>query len=168
MNKKRIAAAVLLVALAGCAKNVAQVAAQEPGKDTPCSLDGMLLKDFPGPKAQIQYAEGRPDFFCDLVELFAVTLDPEQKRAVAGMFVSDMGKTNWEHPEGHWIDARSALYVVGSKKHGSMGPTFGSFALMADAEAFVRKEGGSILRFEEVTPEVVNRVSMVTHDDKLH
>jgi copper chaperone NosL len=35
----------------------------QPGGDTACALDGMILRDFAGPKAQILYAEGKPDFF---------------------------------------------------------------------------------------------------------
>ncbi|RZI42770.1 nitrous oxide reductase accessory protein NosL [Herbaspirillum sp. HC18] len=168
MKKRQIAALVLLAALAACGKEAAQVVAKEPGSETACALDGMVLKDFPGPKAQIHYAEGKPEFFCDLTELFATLLAPEQKRPVAGMFVQDMGKTSWERPEGNWIDAKSALYVVGSKKHGSMGPTFGSFAVMQDAEAFVQKEGGKILRFEQITPEMVNVHAGSAHDNKMN
>lgn len=59
-------------------------------------------------------------------------------------------------PRGHWIDARSAFYVAGSKKPGSMGPTFGAFSTLADAEAFARKEGGTVRRFEQITLEMVN------------
>ncbi|GAA5239840.1 hypothetical protein BMMON2_26620 [Burkholderia mallei] len=39
-------------------------------------LDGMSLKDYPGPKAQIVYADGEPDFFCDTLGLFSVYLRP--------------------------------------------------------------------------------------------
>jgi copper chaperone NosL len=168
MKLKHIAGLVLFVALAGCGKDAAQVAAKEPGADTACSLDGMVLKDYPGPKAQIQYAEGAPDYFCDLMELFGTVLTPEQRRPVAGIFVQDVGKTSWEKPEGHWIDAKTALYVVGSKKAGSMGPTFGAFSSVADAEAFVQKEGGKVLRFEQITPEMVNLHTGGSHDNKMH
>jgi copper chaperone NosL len=146
----------LVVLLGACSQAVPKVVAEEPTSDTTCVLDGMLLKDYPGPKAQIHYVEGKPEFFCDLMELFTVTLLPEQKRAVAAMFVQDMGKTDWDHPSANWIDAKTAIYVVGSKKTGSMGPTFGSFSSMQDAEAFVKKEGGRIMRFEQITPEMAN------------
>jgi copper chaperone NosL len=150
--------------LGACSRTVLPTTALEPADDTACALDGMLLKDFPGPKAQILYAEGKPDFFCDLMDLFATVLAPEQKRHVAAMFVQDMGKTDWDHPQGNWIDAKTALYVVGSKKAGSMGPTFGSFSDRQDAEAFMNKEGGRIVRFDEITPGLV-RVSMhAAHD----
>ena len=159
---------VLLASLAACGKTVQQAMPLEPDAGTACSLDGMVLKDYPGPKAQIHYAEGAPEFFCDLMELFATLLEPEQKRAVSGIFVQDMGKTSWEKPEQNWIDAKSAVFVAGSKKAGSMGPTFGSFASLQDAEEFVKKEGGKIVRFEQVTLDMVNMQPGAAHDGKMH
>lgn len=171
--KKWAGGIALLAALGACSNAVQKVIAQEPADDTACSLDGMMLKDFAGPKAQVHYTEGKPDFFCDLPELFGVLLAPEHKRAVAGVFVQDMGKSDWEHPRGNWIDAKSAIYVVGSRKHGSMGPTFGSFSNVQDAEAFVTKEGGKVLRFDQITIDMVGMTGMNnmhdgSHDNQMH
>lgn len=153
---KRAGLALAVALLAACSDAAIKAAAQEPGADTACALDGMVLNDFPGSKAQIQYAEGKPDYFCDLMELFAMLLQPENKRAVAGVFVQDMGKADWANPVGHWILAKDALYVVGSKKQGSMGPTFGAFASAEDAAAFARKEGGKVLPFNQITAEMLD------------
>lgn len=157
-------AVALLLLLAACSQAVPKALAEEPGADTACVLDGMLLKDFAGPKAQIHYAEGKPEFFCDLMELFSALRAPEQKRAALAVYVQDMGKTDWDHPAGHWIAAKSAIYVAGSAKRGSMGPTFGSFSSMEDALAFVKKEGGNVLRFEDVSKEMASIDGGVMHD----
>jgi len=147
--------ALLLALLAGCEQAQQKAAAPlEITRDTACSLDGMLLADYPGPKAQIHYTQGNPDFFCDTVEMFSVYLQPEQQKRVVAVFVQDMGKAPWEAPAGNWIDARSAFYVIGSKKRGSMGPTFASFSEEAAARGFAEKEGGRVLRFAEVTPDM--------------
>ena len=148
MKWAALAAAALL---AGCSQAVLNASAQEPQADTACALDGMVLKDFPGPKAQVHYSEGKADYYCDLMELFAAVLKPEHKRQVAGIFVQDMGKADWAKPEGHWIAAKGALFVVGSKRRGSMGPTFGSFARTEDAVAFAKQEGGRVVNFDQVT-----------------
>lgn len=153
-----------LLLLGACSRNIGPTMAIEPADDTACALDGMLLKDFPGPKAQIQYAQGKPDFFCDLMDLFSTLLMPEQKRRVAAVFVQDMGKTGWDHPQGHWIDAKTAIYVAGSRKTGSMGATFGSFSNMHDAEAFIAREGGRIVRFDQITPALVNKSMHAARD----
>lgn len=150
-GRARLAGIAAILLLAACSPAIQQALAQEPSADTACALDGMVLQDFPGPKAQIQYGEGKPDFYCDLMELFAVVLAPEQKRAVAGLFVQDMGKADWEHPQGHWIAAKSASYVVGSRKSGSMGPTLASFSTAQEATAFAKAEGGKVLPFEQIT-----------------
>jgi copper chaperone NosL len=166
MKSKWMIAAAAVALLGGCGHTAQKLAAQEPTPDTACALDGMVLKDFAGPKAQVHYTEGQPDFFCDLTELFGVVLAPEHKRAVAAIFVQDMGKTEWEHPQANWIDAKSAVYVVGSRKRGSMGPTFGSFSSTEGAEAFIKKEGGRIVRFEQVTPDMV-KIGSVARDDMM-
>ena len=123
--------------------------------NTPCALDGMLLAEFPGPKGQIVYDQGPPDFFCDTVELVSTLLAPEQQRRVVGAYTQDMAQTSWDRPQGHWIDAKQAWYVAGSRRTGSMGPTLATFARQADAEAFVRDSGGKVLRFAEITPAMV-------------
>jgi copper chaperone NosL len=152
---RRLTCLALLAVLAACSHTPPRAHPLEPDADTACALDGMVLKDFVGPKAQIHYTEGKPDFFCNLTELFDVVLASESRRAVAALFVQDMGKTDWDHPQAHWIDARTAYYVVGSRKPGSMGPTFGAFANASDADAFVAREGGKVLRFGQITAAVV-------------
>ena len=161
---KLLGGLVLLSVLVACNRELRQAVAREPGSDTACVLDGMLLTEFPGPKGQVHYAEGEPDFFCDLIELFTALLVPEQKRLIAAVFVQDMGKTDWVHPVGNWIDARTAFYVTGSRKRGSMGPTFASFSSRQDAEKFQKEEGGNVLPFGQITPAMAGLSSGVAND----
>lgn len=129
----------------------------EIDRATSCALDGMLLADYPGPKAQIHRVGAKtPEFYCDTVELFATLLRPEQVHAVAAAYVQDMGRADWERPQGQWIDARQALYVRGSKRRGSMGPTLASFANEADAQRFIAQWGGTLLRYADIKPEMVD------------
>lgn len=130
-------------------------------------LDGMSLKDYPGPKAQIVYADGEPDFFCDTLGLFSVYLRPEHDRKVRALYVQDMGATDWQHPVGHWIDAKRAIYVIGSKKPSAMGRTFASFAREADAARFAKAEGGKLYRFGEITPEMAATDGGVVKDQTM-
>ncbi|WP_217126300.1 nitrous oxide reductase accessory protein NosL [Hydrogenophilus thiooxidans] len=132
-----------------------------------CVLDGMYLADFPGPKGQLIFADGRVAWFCDTVELLHTLLAQETVKSIAGAFVQDMAKADWERPRGQWIEARSAFYVFGSSRLGSMGPTAVSFANRADAEAFARKYGGAVKTFAEVTAEDVRLDGAALHDDKM-
>lgn len=157
---------VVLLALAACGQQQRE-GPIELAADSVCVLDGMLLMDYPGPKAQIQYADGKTDFFCDTVEMFAMVLRPEQQRKIRAVYTQDMGKEEWRQPRGSWIDARSAFYVIGSKVRGSMGPTFASFARVEDADAFAKKHEGKVLRFEEVTPDMADLRGGATHDQRM-
>lgn len=160
----------LVAALAACSRagDAADTAALEIDRGTTCELDGMLLADYPGPKGQIHYeGAARPEFFCDTVELLSMLLKPEQVRRVRIAYVQDMGQADWEQPRGHWIDAKTGLYVLGSKRHGSMGPTIASFAKEADAQAFVAQHGGRLLRYAEIKPEMVDLSGGAQHDQRM-
>ncbi|MDP3872553.1 MAG: nitrous oxide reductase accessory protein NosL [Methyloversatilis sp.] len=163
-------AALLATLLAACSPGGEPVALVplEIDRSTLCVLDGMLLADYPGPKAQIHYADrAEPDFFCDTVELMSVYLKPEQVRPIRALFVQDMGKTDWDHPQDNWIDARAAFYVHGSSRHGSMGPTLASFAREADAVAFAREHGGTVLAFAQITADKVVLDGGALHDQRM-
>ncbi|MHB1655743.1 MAG: nitrous oxide reductase accessory protein NosL [Burkholderiales bacterium] len=163
----KIGLAVVVFSMAACHKADPPIRAIEPAPGTTCSLDGMLLRDFPGPKAQIRYGDGETDFFCDTVEMFSLYLKPEQQRRIKAIFTQDMGKADWQSPQGQWIDARKAYYVIGSNLSGSMGPTLASFMRREDAQAFSKKHGGKVLRFDQVTPEMVNLGGGVIHDERM-
>lgn len=140
----------------------------EIGVSTTCELDGMLLVDYPGPKAQIHYAgAAEPVFFCDTVELFHTLRAPEQVKAIRAAYVQDMGKADWEQPRGNWMDVKGGFYVLGSKRHGSMGPTIGSFARELDAKKFIEQWGGKLLRYAEVKPDMVDLSGGALHDGKM-
>jgi copper chaperone NosL len=165
---KLLLLALLLATLSlGCTRQEGPAKAAEIDRTTSCSLDGMLLMDYPGPKAQIHYDKGEPDFFCDTMEMFSIYLRPEQKKHMKALFTQDMGKTPWEQPTGHWIDAKSAFYVQGSKKFGSMGPTLAAFAKIEDAQTFARQYGGKVLRFNEVTLDMAALDGGAQHDERM-
>ncbi|MFZ5509499.1 MAG: nitrous oxide reductase accessory protein NosL [Pseudomonadota bacterium] len=164
----RLVPVLLCVWLAACGgAEKTSLAPLEITRDTVCSLDGMILADYPGPKAQIHYDQGPPDFFCDTMELFSIYLRPEQQKRVRALYVQDMGKADWNNPQDHWIDARNAFFVHGASKRGSMGPTLASFAREEDAKAFAAQYGGKVLRFTEVTPDMVSLDGGALHDQRM-
>jgi copper chaperone NosL len=127
----------------------------------------MALADYAGPKGQIHYDRGSPDFFCDTVELIATVLRPEQQKRVVAVYTNDMAKADWEEPRDNWIEARTAFYVRGSDRKGSMGPTLASFAREEDAQAFARAHGGKVLRFSEITLDMVALDGGVVRDERM-
>ncbi|HJW02770.1 MAG TPA: nitrous oxide reductase accessory protein NosL [Azospira sp.] len=153
--------------LTACGEPAKPALPREIAADTACALDGMTLVDFPGPKAQIHYDQGEPDFFCDTREMFSIVLRPEQKKRIVAIYTQDMGKADWNSPKGQWIDARSAFYVIGSPRRGSMGPTVPSFAQEADAQKFAAQYGGKVLPFAGVTIDMVDLSGGAGRDEKM-
>jgi len=152
---KNAALGAAMTIASACAYQAVTPPPMELSDSAICSMDGMLLADFPGPKGQILYDQGKPEVFCDTVELLSALIAPEQQRHVAAAYTQDMAHTSWDKPQGHWIDARTAYYVAGSRRTGSMGPTLASFAGERDAQAFARDNGGRVLRFADITPDMV-------------
>lgn len=174
LPRRRLLLAATLAPLAGlvaCSQGEAAAPAAGPVEFDPasaCDLDGMLLADYAGPKAQIHYAgAAAPVFLCDTVEMFAMLLRPEQARPVRAVYTQDMALADWERPRGHWFDARSGFYVIGSKRRGSMGPTLASFATEAGARGFAGREGGRVLAFAAITPEMADLRGGASHDTKM-
>lgn len=172
LTRRRALGVVTFTALlAACGDRTAQTQASltpvDFDRSTSCELDGMLLADYPGPKAQIHYAGQAPSFFCDTVEMFSTLLAAEQVRAVRAAYVQDMGQADWNEPRGHWIDAKTAYYVVGSKRHGSMGPTMASFAQRADADRFVAEYGGKAYPYAEINRDMADLSGGALHDTRM-
>lgn len=165
------AGALGVLLLGGCADKDAQKKSYDPVEitaETSCELDGMTLADYPGPKAQIHYADqDKPAFFCDTIELFSMLLADEQVRPTRAIFVQDMGQADWDSPKGHWISAKTAFYVVGSSRQGSMGKTLASFAQKADAEKFAKEFGGQVYSFDQIKPDMVDLRGGALHDSSM-
>jgi copper chaperone NosL len=164
-----LAATTGIAGLSACSPSAeAPIVPAEIDPATTCDLDGMLLADYPGPKAQIFYAgQATPVWCCDTTEMFSLLLKPEQVRAVRAVFVQDMAAADWEQPRGHWFDAKAGHYVLGSKRHGSMGPTLASFRNDADAQRFAGTHGGRVLAFAAVKPEMVDLSGGALHDTRM-
>lgn len=156
-----VAAGILL---AGCGKQAGPSAQQPPVAIRPgdtCAVCGMYITHYPGPRGEA-YIQGQqvPLKFGSTRDFFAYILQPEHKALLQTLYVQDMAATSWEHPKGHWIDARTAWYVPESALPGAMGPTLASFRNHRDAEAFAHRFGGKVLRFGEVTNRLVTDLSM--------
>ena len=170
LTRKLVLLTSVMFALTACepSGSGAALTPVEINPGTTCDLDGMLLADYPGPKAQIHYAgQAEPVFFCDTVEVLNTLLRPEQVRAVRAAYVQDMARADWDQPRGNWVDAKTAFYVLGSKRHGSMGPTIASFARQEDAQKFTQQWGGRVLPYADIKPEMVDLSGGALHDTRM-
>ncbi|MBF0343369.1 MAG: nitrous oxide reductase accessory protein NosL [Nitrospirae bacterium] len=120
-----------------------------------CSVCRMILLDFPGAKGQIMYTNGKYDLFCGTLDMFSFYLQPDSPKNIAAIYVNDMAKEDWQRPTGHWIDAKSAFYAYGGEKKGAMGDPLVPFSDRNDAEKHVKQYGGKVMRFDDMTMDLL-------------
>lgn len=150
-------ACVLLagLALSGCGEKVAQV--PPPRHMTAEAIGhycGMNLFEHPGPKGQIFAASLiEPVWFSSARDTIAFTMLPDEPKDIQAIYVSDMAKApSWEKPGAdNWIEARKALFVIGSRQKGGMGGVEAvPFSDRGAAEKFALQNGGRIVAFADV------------------
>ncbi|CCD90348.1 Nitrous oxide reductase accessory protein NosL (required for nitrous oxide reduction) [Bradyrhizobium sp. ORS 375] len=161
---KRLALACALVtafALAGC--NDKQAATPPPPiKLTQQAIGhycGMNLLEHSGPKGQIFAASLiEPVWFSSARDAIAFTMLPDEPKDIQAIYVSDMGKAaSWDNPgPDNWIEARRALFVIGSRLKSGMGSDEAvPFSERSAAERFAAEHGGRVVSFSEVPRDYV-------------
>lgn len=151
---------VLATVLSGCGQGEETTKALPPiaiEQGDECHVCGMIITNYPGPKgeAYLRHADA-PLKFCSTRDLFSYLLQPENVANVTSVYVHDMGGTEWKQPDDSaFVDARAAWYVADHPRTGAMGPTLASFKLRDAAEAFIGEYGGRLLRFEDISLEVL-------------
>ena len=154
----------LLLAATGaaffCAEAPAQSSAQAaaPAVDTPapgptdtCPACGMFVAPYPYWIATVLFADGHADHFDGAKDMFKYLHDmPKYARGRTAAQIKAIGVTGYYAPDR--IDARAAVYVVGSDVLGPMGHEFVPLADEAEAVEFSKDHGGKrTLRFAEAS-----------------
>jgi len=162
-------AALLALGLAACneaeqpSQKLAPVAFHSSDE---CHVCGMIIGDFPGPKAEV-VEQGSVKKFCSTAEMLGWWLQPENQHLTAKIYVHDMGRSAWASPDDTYlIDATEAYYVAGTQLKGAMGVVLASFADEQAAQALATREGGRVLRFSEIDQQVLqmNVAAHAAHD----
>jgi nitrous oxide reductase accessory protein NosL len=152
---RRFALTVLLSLWATLA--VAQMP-PKPGPKDSCPVCGMLVSKYPNWVATIVYKDGHAHHFDGTKDLLKFWFDPP--KYVAG-HNREMIATLWvtDYYGLQKIDARKALYVIGSDVLGPMGHEFVPLANQADAADFLKEHKGKrVLTFQQVTKEMPVRL----------
>lgn len=112
-----------------------------------CAVCNMKPERYPRNSAQLITPEKKRFHFCSTKCLFSFLDTPQEYGAgtikVAAVWVHD-------YASGRYIYGSNGYYVVGTKVLGPMGPEAIPFDLKAQARAFARENGGTVLRFNEV------------------
>ncbi len=135
--------------------------ADSPGKPSAkdkCPVCGMFVSKYPEWIAQINSKDGRSFFFDGAKDMFKFLNQPE--KYVQGLGRKELHEiyvTDYYSLEP--INGMEAFYVMGSDVLGPMGRELIPFLKEEDAKEFMRDHGGKrILRFEQVTPQVIKEL----------
>jgi copper chaperone NosL len=157
-----LAALVGALAAAGCNDRSTAHAAPPPREMTAADIGhycGMNVLEHPGPKGQIILASREePVWFSSARDAISFTMLPEEPRDIRAIYVSDMAKaSSWEEPgTTNWVDAKSASFVIGSRKKGGMGADEAvPFSDKAAADKFAQENGGRVVTYAQVPKEYV-------------
>jgi nitrous oxide reductase accessory protein NosL len=147
--------AVLLIFGTGLAATKDPV---QPSKKDKCPVCGMFVYKYPDWLAEIIFKDESVDFFDGAKDLFKYYFNirkynpGKNKKGIADIYVM-------EYYDMKLIDARKAFFIMGSDIYGPMGHELIPFATEADAKAFMMDhKGKKILRFEAITPRVIDNL----------
>lgn len=132
----------------------------KPGAKDLCPVCGMLVSKYPNWVAVITWKDGHAHFFDGAKDMFKFLHDlpkfapSHRKEDIAAIYVTDF--YNLER-----IDARKALFVVGSDVLGPMGHELVPLANKADADDFLKDHKGKrILLFDQVARKVPAEIDL--------
>ena len=156
MKCSQILAAVTLVLALALAPGIAAGSGPPKiSKDDRCPVCGMFASKYPDFVSTVVFKGGGRAFFDGPKDMFKYYQSPgkynrgKQVSEVEAIYVTDYYGLR---P----IDGLKAYYVIGSNVLGPMGKDLVPFEREADANEFMADHAGkSLLRFEQVTPDVI-------------
>jgi nitrous oxide reductase accessory protein NosL len=127
----------------------------QPGDRDLCAVCGMFVARYPEWVAQVVYEDGSTAFFDGPKCMFEYLLRPEKHAGPRrGLPIARILVTAYYDREP--LPAERALFVLGSDVAGPMGAELVPLATVDAAEEFMNDHHGErIVRFEEVTPELL-------------
>jgi nitrous oxide reductase accessory protein NosL len=158
-----LAATGIMIVLAGflIGAQTAAEAPQPPAKPSPankCPVCGMFVAGYTDFLAAVVFRDGATAYFDGCKDMFRFLLDmaryaPGRKRAdVAAVWATDYYSLKW-------IDGMAAFFVLGSDVLGPMGRELIPFGKETEAKEFLKDHNGrSLLRFADITPDVVKDI----------
>jgi nitrous oxide reductase accessory protein NosL len=135
-----------------------EIAPQKPSKQDKCPVCGMFVYKYPEWVGRIVFKDGAYAFFDGAKDLFKYYFNlkkynPKKARG-------DIEEIHFtEYYEIKPITGQAAWFVIGSDVYGPMGRELIPLAKEEDARAFLKDHKGKrILRFNEVTPAVIEKL----------
>ena len=148
-----IVVAVLLIAGLPLTGKTSSISVAKTDK---CPVCGMFVAKYPDFLTKITFTDGTYAVFDGAKDMFKYYFN--LKKYNAAKELSDIASIAvTDYYEMSSINGREAWFVVGSDVYGPMGRELMPFTGEADAQGFLKDHSGKkILRFDEVTPAVIN------------
>lgn len=142
---------ILMLIIMSASAPAAENNFSKPGATDKCPVCGMFVAKYPDFSAQVVFRDKAHAFFDGPKDLFKYYLniagyDSQKKSAdIVSVLVTDYYQRTS-------IDARTAVFVVGSDIYGPMGRELIPFRQEAEAKEFMNDhEGKALVRFKDVT-----------------
>ena len=146
---------LLLCFFLGISNSLAEQRTIEITKKDRCPVCGMFVYKYPKWVAQIYFNDGSAYFYDGAKDMFKHIFDTAKYTpGKTADMMSEILVTDYYEVE--LIDAKSAYYVIGSDVLGPMGHELLPFKDQEAAQEFLEDhKGNSIIRYQEVTPAII-------------
>jgi len=125
---------------------------KEPTEKDACTVCGMPPAKHLNHNCQIWAMDGSTIHFCSTQCM--INFNADQSKYVKEPIKTKMAWVKL-YSDGMYESAIGAYYVVGSQVNGPMGKEAIPFKLKKNAEEFVKSNGGTIVNYSQLTPELV-------------
>lgn len=127
---------------------------EKVSQDVRCSVCGMFVAKYDNWIVQAHLADGEVMYFDGVKDMLVFYFNPQQYRPSQQNDINDIWAKDYYTLK--WLNAREAIYVIGSDVYGPMGKEFIPFASKEAAENFLQDhKGKKILSFNDITDELV-------------
>jgi len=158
MNLKSFTVAILICTMVISVATAEEKHPIQPSKKDKCPVCGMFVYKYPDWVGEIIFKDGSTAFFDGPKDLFKYYFNlkkynPEKTiKDITAIYVT-------EYYDMEIIDAKTAVFVIGSDVYGPMGRELIPFVNKSDAEGFKKDHKGKrILRFEDIKPGIIKKL----------
>jgi nitrous oxide reductase accessory protein NosL len=154
-----LAASILLFSIGSCYADEPKVTIKKTDR---CPVCGMFVYKYPKWVAQIIFKDGTSYFYDGAKDMFKHIFDTAKYTAgKKAEDIKDIYVTDYYEVE--LVEAKSAFYVIGSDVLGPMGHELLPFQDQESAQEFLEDhKGKSIIRFQDVTPAIIESLDRRT------
>jgi nitrous oxide reductase accessory protein NosL len=158
MNLSLKAIAILILLLIASPLWAGEAAPLKPGPRDKCPVCGMFVYKYPDWVGQITFKDGGTFFFDGAKDLFKYYFNLGKYNP--GKTAADIAAVRvTEYYDVVPLDAKTALFVVGSNVYGPMGRELIPFKSAEAAQEFRKDHGGTgVLTFDQINPAVIHKL----------